>query len=285
MLRKIQELLKQGYDILKNEGINSYMLDTQLLLGKVLKMDRMAIITNRDLLVEDEVTEAFLNLIELRKMKMPIKYILKSCEFMGFEFYVESGVLIPRPDTEVLVEEVLREAKNHNYTRICDVCCGSGAIGISIAKLLDKVIVDCTDISDYAEKVTEENIKRLKAEKQVKFYKSDLLQYALEQNKNFQVIVSNPPYISTGVIPTLMEDVKDYEPYIALCGGEDGLDFYRKITAQSLRVLDKGGLIAYEIGYDQGEAVQNILKDNGFKDIRCIKDLAENDRVVLGFMS
>jgi release factor glutamine methyltransferase len=285
VLKKIQELLKQGYDILKNENIDSYMLDTQLLLGKVLKMDRMAIITNRDLLVEDEMVKAFVQLIELRKTKMPVKYILKSCEFMGFEFYIESGVLIPRPDTEVLVEEVLREAKSHNYTKICDVCCGSGVIGISIAKLLAGALVDCADISEYAEKVTKENIKRLKAQQQVNFYKSDLLQYALEQDKTFQVIVSNPPYISTEVIPTLMEDVKDYEPYIALCGGKDGLDFYRKITMQSLKVLDEGGLLAYEIGYDQGEAVQNILKDNGFKDIRCVKDLAENDRVILGFMS
>lgn len=284
-MKKIQELLKLGYDILKNENIDSYMLDTQLLLGKVLNMDRMAIITNRDFQVEEQKVKDFLNFIELRKKKMPVKYILKTCEFMGFDFYIEPGVLIPRPDTEVLVEEVLSEAKNHNYNKVCDVCCGSGAIGISIAKLLDEVTVDCADISESAERVTEENIKKLNVDKKVKFYKSDLLQYAMMQGKSFQVIVSNPPYIRTDVIPTLMEDVKDYEPYIALWGGEDGLDFYKKITVQSLEVLEKGGLLAFEIGHDQGEAVQRILSANGFVHIKCIKDLAENDRVVLGFLS
>lgn len=283
-MKKIQELLKQGYDILKAENIDSYMLDTQLLLGRVLNLDRMAIITNRDLLVDEGKIRDFLELIELRKKKMPVKYILKQCEFMGFDFYVEPGVLIPRPDTEILVEEAVKEIEKHNYTRICDVCCGSGAIGISIAKLLSKTFIDCCDVSEYAEKVTKENIKRLKVEKQVNFNRSDLLQYALEQKKSFEVVISNPPYISSKVIPTLMEDVKEYEPYIALWGGEDGLDFYRRITIQSLKVLEKGGLLAFEIGHDQGEAVQSILKNNGFSDLRCIKDLAENDRVVLGFL-
>ncbi len=279
---KVQELLTKGYGELKSNNIDSYMLDCQLILGKVLNLDRMSIITNRDMEVDENACNEYYKLIGKRKNKMPIKYITESCEFMGLNFFVKDGVLIPRPDTEILVEEAIKEIKQKKSVRICDLCCGSGAIGISIAKNIDFVYVDCCDISDVSEEVAKKNIQTFGLEERVAFVKSDLLKYALEEGLQFDVVVSNPPYIRTEVIPTLMEDVKDYEPYIALWGGEDGLDFYRKITEQSRSTLKIGGILAYEIGYDQAKEVSDILVNSGYINVKVIKDLAGNDRVVTG---
>ena len=165
---------------------------------------------------------------------------------------------------------------------VCDVCSGSGAIGIAIAEFIKNTKVTLYDISDDALAVAKLNIERFDLSIRVNEQRSDLLQEAIDQNKKFQVVVSNPPYIREAVIPTLMEDVKNYEPYIALSGGKDGLDFYRRITKESLLVLEKGGLLAFEIGYDQREEVQDILLKSGFKNIECIKDLSGNDRVIKG---
>ncbi|ERI93472.1 protein-(glutamine-N5) methyltransferase [Clostridiales bacterium oral taxon 876 str. F0540] len=279
---KVQELLYKGYDELKRVNIGSYMLDCQLILGKVLNLDRMSIIINRDMEVNENSCKEYYRLIEKRKNKMPLKYITEKCEFMGLDFFIKQGVLIPRPDTEILVEEVMKTIKHREPIKICDVCSGSGAIGISIAKNLDFVSVDCCDISDIAQEVTKINIQSLGLDKRVCFIKSDLLRYALDEEIKFDIIVSNPPYIKAEGIPKLMEDVREYEPYIALCGGEDGLDFYNEITKQSRTVLKPGGLLAYEIGYDQGTEVSDILNNNGYIDVRVYKDLAGNDRVVIG---
>lgn len=279
---EIQQLLFKGYEILKTHNIVSYMLDCQLILGKVLNFDRMSIIINRSMEVDDKKAEEYYKLIERRKSKMPLKYITEETEFMGINFFVKEGVLIPRPDTEILVEEVIKEVQKNNFTHICDVCCGSGAIGISIAKLLHWTLVDSCDISEIAKEVTLSNINRLSLQERVRFKKSDLLAFAIEEKEQFEVIVSNPPYIRTDIIPTLMEDVKNYEPYIALWGGEDGLNFYRRITLESLQVLKTGGVLAYEIGYDQSIEVEGILRENGYVNIKTVKDLAGNDRVVLG---
>jgi release factor glutamine methyltransferase len=279
---KVQQLLSKGYDILKKQNIESFMLDCQLILGKVLNLDRISIILNKDLEVEENREEEYFRFIEKRENKMPIKYITEEVEFMGIDFFIKEGVLIPRPDTEILVEEVIKEINDKKFTKICDVCCGSGAIGLSIAKLLEYTKVYCYDISEKAEQVTRKNIELLSLEERAGFVKSDLLTVALENKLQFDVIVSNPPYIKTEVIPTLMEDVKDYEPYIALWGGEDGLDFYRRITTESLEILKAGGVLAYEIGYDQSEEVEDILRENGYTKVRTVKDLAGNDRVVLG---
>lgn len=279
---KIGELLKEGYQTLKEEGIESYALDCDLLLGKVIKKDRLFLLLNRDYELTDREIEEFYNILSFRKNKMPIKYMLEECEFMGLSFYVREGVLIPRPDTETLVEAAIEEIKKNKFSSVCDVCCGSGIIGITIAKLANSVKVKCSDISSAAYEVTSENIKRLKVGENVKVIKSDLLSKFIEGGEKFDIIVSNPPYIRESVIETLMEDVKNYEPYEALCGGEDGLDFYRKITYQSTRVLSNGGMLLFEIGYDQKDSVSDILKENGFAEIECIKDLAGKDRVIKG---
>jgi release factor glutamine methyltransferase len=278
----IGEILLEAYESLKQVQIESYLLDSQLLLSKVLNKDKLFIMLNRDFNLSHQEENEFSRLIELRKNKMPIKYILGKCEFMGMDLIVKPGVLIPRPDTEILVEEVIKHINEKAYTEICDVCTGSGAIGIAIAEFIKSTKVTLYDISEDALAVANLNIKRFDLSKRVNAELSDLLQVAIVQNKKFQVIVSNPPYIREMVIPTLMEDVKDYEPRIALSGGEDGLDFYRRITEESLLVLEKGGLLAFEIGYDQRKEVKEILLKAGFEAIECIKDLSGNDRVIKG---
>lgn len=278
----IGEILLEAYEILKKIQIESYLLDSQLLLSKVLNKDKLFIMLNRDFNLSQNQEEEFFRLIKLRESKMPIKYILGECEFMGMSFIVKPGVLIPRPDTEVLVEEVIKHIKEKAYTKVCDVCCGSGAIGIAIAEFIKDANVMMYDISYDALAVSKLNIERYNLYKRGQVEYSDLLQVAISQNKKFQVIVSNPPYIREAVIPTLMDDVKNYEPHIALSGGNDGLDFYRRITKESLLVLEEGGLLAFEIGYDQKEEVMDILSKSGFKNIECIKDLSGNDRVIKG---
>lgn len=277
----IGEILLRAYEALKEVQIESYLLDSKLLLSKVLNKDKLFIMLNRDFNLNHQQENEFLGLIELRKSKMPIKYILGECEFMGMDFIVRPGVLIPRPDTEILVEEVIKHINEKGYTAICDVCSGSGAIGIAIAKFIKSTKVTLYDISEEALTVSKLNIERFDLDKRVSVEFSDLLKVAIDKNNKFQVIVSNPPYIREAVIPTLMEDVRDYEPYIALSGGVDGLEFYRQITEESLLVLEPGGLLAFEIGYDQREEVKDILLKAGFDAIECIKDLSGNDRVII----
>lgn len=280
----IGEILIVAYKILKKVEIESYLLDSQLLLGKVLNKDKLFIMVNRDFSLSQKQEDEFYRLIKLRESKMPTKYILGECEFMGMNFIVKPGVLIPRADTEILVEEVIKNIKEKGYTKVCDVCSGSGAIGLAIAEFVSDAKVVMYDISEDALAVAKLNIERFDLSKRVQVEFSDLLKVAISQNIKFQVVVSNPPYIRETVIPTLMEDVKNYEPYIALSGGRDGLDFYRRITEESLMVLEKGGLLAFEIGYDQSEDVMSILSQWGFKDIECIKDLSGNDRVIKGIL-
>ena len=278
----IQELLKFGYELLKKVNIETYMIDSQLILCKVLNVDKLFIITNRGFKVEEKEINEYVRLLKLREKKMPVKYILQNAEFMGINFFVKEGVLIPRMDTEILVEEAIEEIKGNNYKEICDVCCGSGAIGISLSNYIKEANVICYDISDIAIEVTEKNINMLGLNDRVEVHQSDLLNEAIEKNRKFDIIVANPPYIKESVIDTLMEDVKDYEPFIALSGGEDGLFFYRKLVIQSKKLLNHGGSLIFEIGYDQKEAVMNIMEENGFESVTCIKDLSGNDRVVKG---
>lgn len=280
----IGELLNSGVEILKAENIESYVLDTQLILAKVLNRDRIAVITNRDELVDIEVKEKFDELIQQRKEKMPIKYIIGETEFMGINLKVEEGVLIPRPDTEVLVEKAHEVIKEKGYKSICDMCSGSGAIGIALASMIEDIKVSCIDISEKAEKITKFNIEKNNLKDRVEFVKSDLFQASLSNEIKYDSIISNPPYIKDSDIEDLMEDVRNYEPRLALSGGEDGLFFYRKITEQSIKCLVPGGMLAFEIGYDQREEVSGILKNFGFSDIEVLKDLAGNDRVVVGFL-
>lgn len=282
MKNTIGELLDFGIEKLKNQNIETYILDSQLLLGKVLNKNRLYLITNRDKKIEDNLVNEYKSLIIKREERMPIKYILGETEFMGLDLWVEEGVLIPRGDTEILVEEVLKVIPEDSKVNVCDLCSGSGAIGIALAHYRKNITVESVDYYDIPEKVTKKNISRYNLNSRVTFTRSDLLSKSIEDKKIYDVIVSNPPYIRDEVIKTLMSDVKDYEPYTALSGGSDGLYFYRKIIDQSKDVLVENGILAFEIGHDQGKELKALMEASNFEDIKIIQDLASLDRVVIG---
>ena len=281
--KTIGELLEIGSKNLKEKDIDTYMLDSQLLLGMVLGKDRIYLITNRDKEVSHKDEKEYMALIEKRSKKMPIKYILGETEFMGFDFDVEEGVLIPRGDTEILVEEILSIIDEDKELNVCDLCSGSGAIGISLALNRKNIKVDEIDNFDIPEKVTKSNIVKHALENRVKFIKSDLLEEPIKLEKKYDIIVSNPPYIKACEINNLMDDVKLYEPHTALDGGEDGLIFYRRIIEESKLTLNENGILAFEIGHDQGLDVRILMEEAGFSNVKLVKDLAGLDRVLLGY--
>lgn len=278
----INEALIKAYDILKSNDIESYMIDAQLLLCKVLNVEKLYIIINRYEELDLDKEQEFFRFVNLRSQKRPMAYILEQVEFMGIAFYIKEGVLIPRPDTEILVEECISIIKKNNLNLICDMCCGSGAIGISIGHYVENSKLWLYDISDVALHVTEKNISNLDLGEKTNVNKSDLFQLPIREGLKFNMIVSNPPYIKEEVIPTLMEDVKDYEPHLALSGGKDGLDFYKRICREGKGVLYPSGYLCFEIGHDQEKEVKSIMENEGFIDIYSLKDLSQNYRVVIG---
>ena len=199
---------------------------------------------------------------------------------MGLELYVKKDVLIPRSDTETLVETALRHLKSGGAT-VLDIGCGSGAVGLATAKLNERVYLRGVDISDSALELSKKNAEKLCLTDRAVFQKLDILSDS--PKGKYDVIVSNPPYIRSDIIPTLMTDVKDFEPTLALDGGEDGLVFYRRIVELSPKILNKGGLLAFEIGFDQGEDVSSLMQKD-FENVLITKDLSGNDRVVSGIL-
>lgn len=259
-------------------------LDIELLLEKALGgVDRLYIHLNINKELTKEQEELFLELIKERLNGRPIAYIVGNREFMGLDFYVKEGVLIPRPDTEPLVEEVIELCKDRDDVSILDIGTGSGAITVSLAKYIEKSKLMSFDISDIPLEVGKKNAIANGVDSKVEFVKSDLFSAIKDKDIRFDVIVSNPPYIPKKDIETLHTQVKDYEPYNALEGGEDGLDFYRDITEQSLSYINEDGILAYEVGHDQAEDVSEIMKNNGYTNIYTKKDLQGIDRVVIGF--
>lgn len=272
-------------DLLRSSNIE--INESILIISKLLDVDKTYIFTYGDREVSDSIGEEFLRLTYKRQSGYPIQYILGEKEFMGIDFMVEDGVLIPRADTETLVEYIIkyieRQYKGEDL-RVLDLGFGSGAISLSIAYYCKNANVYGVDISEDAYRIANTNKDRLGLEKAV-FLKGNLFK-ALETNNidgKFNIIVSNPPYIESNVIDTLDIGVKEFEPRIALDGGRDGLDFYREISFRARDYLAPNGLLIYEIGYNQGESVKEMFENNGFRDISILKDLSGNDRVVLGF--
>ena len=229
---------------------------------------------------EDE-ERLFNKFINERLNNRPIAYIVENREFMGLDFYVKEGVLIPRPDTEVLVEEVIELGKDKGPINILDIGTGSGAITVSLAKYLENAEITSVDISDIALEIGKINAVNNNVDNKINFVKSDLFTN-IDKNMKFDIIVSNPPYIKREVIETLDKQVKDFEPYNALEGGVDGLDFYRAITSQAKDYLKEGGILAYEVGHDQSEDVSKLMEKDGYTNIYTRKDLQQIDRVVIG---
>jgi len=278
----INEVLKNGREILETENIDPR--EARLLLAFVLKVRKEELLTIRE--ITEEQKKEYQILLKRRVEGEPFAYLIGHKEFMKLDFKVNSNVLIPREDTEILVEEVIRliqekQVSNESVMqtqkiKILDLCTGSGCIAISLAKLLENVEVTALDISSEALEVAKENAKKNEAE--IHFILSNLFE---EVNEKYDVIVSNPPYIQTKIMETLQREVKK-EPSLALDGGETGMDFYEKIIKEAPKFLRNNGILAFEIGYDQGCVVSSQMKENGFVEIEIKKDLGKQDRVVKG---
>lgn len=278
---KIYDLLQQGIEKLKNEKIESAILDAQLILAFVLNCDRVYLLIHKENDIEEIFVKKYFELIEKRVKKMPVSYILGTKEFMGLSFFVNENVLIPRPDTEILVEFVIEFFKNQNdKINILDIGTGSGAIAISLAKYIKNANLYAVDVSDDALLVAQKNASFNNVSDKIKFAKQDILKENIKGTK-FDAIISNPPYIKTSDIMGLMEDVKNYEPSLALDGGTDGLLFYRHIINNFSKSLKKGGVIAFEVGFNQAEQVISLFENNNnFEKIEAVCDLASIKRVV-----
>lgn len=270
-----RKLYETGKDRLEKAGIQEAALDARLLLEEVCRTDRNTLLVHGDRAVTEEEETQFRIFIERRSTHEPLQQITGWQEFMGLCFSVTEDVLVPRQDTETLVEEVMRYLRDG--MEILDVCTGSGCILLSLLRYSNGCRGVGCDISEKALAVAGQNAKELGISAQ--FIQSDLFE-SIEGR--FEYIVSNPPYIRKDMIPTLMEEVRDHEPLIALDGGEDGLDFYRKITREATEHLYSGGMLFFEIGYDQGEAVKLLMEEEGYEEVTVSQDLAGLDRVVYG---
>ncbi len=275
-MNKIKDILIQNKKILKENGFYTYALDVEVLLLSVLNKNKSWLYLNPAFEVDNSSLEIFNSYIQRRLKNEPIAYIIGKCEFMGLDFKLNEHTLIPRADTEILVEKVLSIIEQENIKKVLDIGTGSGAIAVSIAKHKD-VDVLALDINKDALYMAKENARANGVDK-VRFLQSNLFENVEEK---FDMIVSNPPYIETEEIQKLEPNVKDFEPILALDGGEDGLDFYREIIAKAKLYLNDKGYLAFEIGYNQAKAVSSLMEKE-FKEIEILKDLASLDRVVLG---
>ena len=273
------ELFETCVNRLNSASIEEATSDVTLLFDYILGADRAFMFMHGNDAVPDDDYNKLINAVNIRGKRVPLQHITGFQNFMGLEFKVSKDVLIPRFDTECLVEEAMLVTNDND--KVLDICTGSGCIIISLMNYKNGIEGYGTDISEEALKLANENADRLcKPDNRPEFILSDL--FADVKHTDFDVILSNPPYIKTSDIENLMIEVKDYDPYIALDGGEDGLLFYKEIAKKAPDYLKIGGYLLVEIGYDEGEAVKELFIQNGFDSVKIIKDLAGCDRVVSG---
>ena len=273
-----KDCYEAGKALLAGAGLEEAAWDARLLLEYVCGTTRNDLLVHGDREVTEDKKEQYFECINRRQARIPLQHITGVQEFMGLEFQVNEHVLIPRQDTEILVEEVMKD--EYDGSRILDMCTGSGCILISLLHYSNCCEGVGADISAQALKVAEKNAEKLLSqEKRPTFAESDLFE---KVNGTFDIIVSNPPYIRTAVIDTLMPEVKEHEPMSALDGFEDGLFFYRRIVEEAPKYLNKGGRLYFEIGHDQSAEVSALMTEAGFKQVRVVKDYAGLDRVVCG---
>ena len=278
--RTLKNVIKSGEDILRKNNIDNSAYDSFALISDILNIDRSYYFLHENDKVLEEVFEEYMKRIERRANHIPLQHIIGYTEFWKYRFLVNEYVLVPRQDTETLVEEALKKIDSTSI--VLDMCTGSGCILISLALETSFLKGIGVDISKEALAIAGRNKESLKAEN-VEFLESDLFE-ALQGvfDNRFDVIVSNPPYIKTSVIEELDKEVRDHDPMMALDGHEDGLYFYDAITVQATDYIKTGGWLLYEIGYDQAEDVKRILIQCGFGNIEVVKDLTGLDRVVFG---
>lgn len=270
-----REAVEFGTKCLTDAGVPDAALDAWYLLQMVCRIERSYYYVHGEEDITQDAQKEYEIAVQKRAEHIPLQYIIGEQEFMGLRFKVNSNVLIPRQDTETLVEQVLKIVKPG--MKVLDLCTGSGCVLISVLKNAPELTGMGSDISKTALLVAKENAKLHEVD--AEWVWSDLFDNITE---TFDVIMANPPYIPTGEILSLMPEVRDFEPENALDGGVDGLDFYRKIAGQVKDYLNPGGYVYMEIGYDQGEAVSELMRNAGFTEVEVIKDLARNDRVVKG---
>lgn len=278
----IRRVLAWSADDLKKRGSTSPRLDAELLLGRVLKMDRVGLLLDAERpLAKPELT-AYRELHQRRRVGEPVAYLLGVREFYGRPFRVDKRVLIPRPDTEALVEVALERTRRLSLcARVLDLCTGSGCVAVSLARERPTTRVLGADLSADALVVAVENGIRLGAVN-CGFVRSDLFGAFREGRDRFDLITANPPYIAEDEIPTLAVDIRGFEPHLALTGGPDGLVVLRRIVAEAARFLDEEGVLAVEIGSDQGEAARALFTEAGFRDVQTRKDYGGHERVISG---
>lgn len=276
----IGDALSEGIALLNGCRTESAGEDARVLLCSILKCDKLYLTVHRADGLSAKEAHAFFELIKRRSSGEPVSYITNTREFMSIDFYVDKNVLIPRPDTEILVEKTI-ELYRGKAPRIADMCTGSGAVAVSLAKYIEGAYVTGFDISPEAIEIARLNAERSGVSQRCFFRLADALgRYDFRAD----AIVSNPPYIPSEDIASLSGDVRDFEPRIALDGGEDGLDFYRAIVKNAPPCLTEGGLLAFEVGCGLSQAVSELMKAD-FSDIGVCRDLAGIDRVVYGFLN
>lgn len=275
---KIEELLRYGKEKLEKQKVEDASIISRILMQYVLKIDRNKLIINKNDNVDINKENEYKEYIEKIIKGKPVQYITNNQEFMKLNFYVDENVLIPQPDTEILVEKVIKSIDIMENIEILDMCTGSGCVGISLAKNIKNTKVTLVDISKEAIEIAKKNAIQNEVENKITFIQSDMFENV---KGKFDIIVSNPPYIKTDIIQTLDKQVQN-EPHIALDGGEDGLDFYKILINEAHKYLKKDGKIFLEIGYDQKQEVESLAKQSKhYKKIETIKDLSQNDRVII----
>ena len=287
-MQTFHELLTQGTQLLMNAGIEEARLDAWLLLEYTADISRAWYYAHPESEVNEEIVSEYLSLCQKRAEHIPLQHLTHQACFMGYDFYVDERVLVPRQDTEVLAEEALHQLRNMRNPRILDMCTGSGCLLLSLLMELPDATGTGVDISAAALAVAERNRKNLELEKWAVLVQSDTFSgdYFQKNSGNisleYDMLISNPPYIPTEEIGKLMEEVRFHDPVLALDGREDGLYFYRRITEQAGKYLKPGGWLMYEIGCEQGADVSAIMQGEGFVEVAVKKDLAGLDRVVIG---
>lgn len=275
----IMDAIKKGMIELKNSNLESPKLKARLLMQFLLNKPRQYVIVNDMQELETKTEKQYFQAIKLMREGVPLEHITHQKEFMKLNFFVDENVLIPRQDTEILVEEVIKISKRINARKILDLCTGSGAIAVSLAKYIPKSEITAIDISNNALKIAKKNAITNEVENQITFINSNMFENL--NNEKFDIIVSNPPYIKTEEIKKLDAEVQK-EPQIALDGGKDGLDFYRKIIKDGYQYLKYGGYICLEIGYDQKiDVIELIENEEKFENTYTKKDLYDNDRIIV----
>lgn len=280
MVKTIFEALKYGSDILNKNNIESFSLDAKILLSYILKCDKNYLLVHKNDSISEEDYLKYIELIEKRANKMPVKYLTGICEFYSLDFIVNENVLIPRPDTEIIIDKVTKEEKDKKKNlKILDLCTGSGCIGITLATLFKESEVTLVDISEGALDVANKNIIKHKVLERVKTLKKDILTENI--TGEFDIIVSNPPYINDDDFLLLEDDVKNYEPEIALISPLDEYKFYKRIIDVYSNNLKDGGIMLLEMGYNQSEFLYNYaVKNNLFKSVETAKDFSGIERVL-----